>query len=251
MPFKTITATVDVFDDIFADHPKYDLEEGLNDNIIHTTHDILVVSSALYRLKTTTPLDENGSNEYFYMSLKSENKSIVEKITDEDYDLAEQIRKYYAEKIIFSKLRGERLTKYREDLGTFVTKSVDPVKCPEKMIGMVYKLPYFYEYDNKLRNVFETDYKTLSNNHARGWEEKTLTFIDKLDTHRKRSTVVEYWCKDEADNRVVLEMEKHNPVMSLWEHALKNPIEIRANYESRRKDSLEYYIARAWKTVDN
>ena len=95
--------------------------------------------------------------------------------------LADQIKYHYLTKIHLAILRGEELSSFRRDLHSLLTrdflaepKQINAVtgKISEKyqypidLLGMAYKLPYFYYYDLGLREVFQGDYATLAGRHG-------------------------------------------------------------------------------------
>lgn len=228
------------------------LDNDKAESTFSTSTDLLVLSCALHRLRTTSPVNEHGTNAYGVTPLTDLPKNFREKMIQDDYDRAETIRRYYMEKLIFNKLRGMTPSKFREDLGIFLntdySNNAGVFTYSEKFVGLAYKLPYFYDYDLKLRDIFGTEYADVKGPGGR--DTKTLFFVDKLKSHRKRVQMIEYWFKDSKDNRLLVEIDKNNPLLALWDSALSKQIVIKAKFERRNKDALGYFAATGWKLVD-
>jgi hypothetical protein len=144
-----------------------------------------------------------------------------------------------------AKLRGDDFTKFKTDLMQYLHDS--PNSLTSRYIGMVYKLPYFYEYDMKLVEIFDGERKDLGPARHRDREDITLTFIAKADNGQKRARHYEYWFKDDSGTRILLEVEKHNPVRNLWEHSIKTgKLTVNTLFEKKCRDDLEFYVAREW-----
>jgi hypothetical protein len=99
----------------------------------------------------------------------------------------------------------------------------------------------------QLIEIFGGEYKDLGKNKYQDRTDVSLTFIGKADNGQKRSRHYEYWFKDDADTRILLEVEKHNPVRNLWEHSIQSgKLNISTLFEKKRRDNLEFYVAKAW-----
>lgn len=207
------------------------------------TIDPLLLSCTLYRMIKESR--ENDSISYLNWSLNEHADKIASKVTDQDRIFAETVKSYYMSKLLMAKLRGDHFTKYKTDLMQYLNDS--PKSLTSRFIGMVYKLPYFYEYDMKLIEIFGGEYADLGKAKYRDRSDITLTFIAKADNGQKRARHYEYWFKDDSDTRILLEVEKHNPVRNLWEHSIQNgKLNINTLFEKKRRDNLEFYVAKAW-----
>jgi hypothetical protein len=207
------------------------------------TTDPLLISCTLYRLIKESR--ENDSISYLNWSLNEHANQIVNKITDQDRVFAESVKTYYLSKLLMAKLRGDDFTKFKTDLMQYLHAS--PNTLTSRFLGMVYKLPYFYEYDMQLIEIFGGENKTLGSDRQRSKEDITLTFIAKADNGQKRARHYEYWFKDDSDTRILLEVEKHNPVRNLWEQTIQNgKLNVSTFLEKKRRDNLEFYVAKAW-----
>ena len=208
------------------------------------TVDPVLVSCTLYRLITESRA--NDKIDHLNWSLTDHTDKIISKITDQDRIFAESLVSYYKSKLIMAKLRGDHFTKFKTDLLQYLTDS--PTSITSKFVGMVYKLPYFYQYDMQLIEIFggeHTDLGRLPGHLDR--KDMKLSFISKADNGQKRARHYEYWFKDEKNLRILVEVEKHNPVRNLWEYSIqKGDVNINAAFEKKRRDNLEFYVAKGW-----
>lgn len=218
----------------------------LDREIFHTfTEDPLLISCTLYRLVKETP----ESNQYRCLGLTEHQDKIISKITQQDRVFAEIVRSYYKSKLLVAKLRGQHFSKFKKDLELYLNTDSSE-KISNKYLGLVYKLPYFYEYDMKLAEIFEGEYKSidkdyLSKDHTRSSVE--LSFIEKADNGQKKSRNYEYWFKDEFGNRIRLLLEKNNPIIPLWENTIKSGnVVIDSRFALKQRDNLHFYAANGW-----
>lgn len=214
------------------------------------TEDPLVLSCARYRI--SDPKSDDFDMFGLYSSMKTDQAKLAEKVKDIDRVLADTIRQHFRGKIIFAKLRGDTLSKFRKDLEKFIaTDWVPGNEIPDTFIGMVTRLPYFYEHDIILAtDVFESDRHTVTKTVV-SKEPVKLTYIRSIEEHQKKLPKVKYWFKDEKENRFEIAIEQSNSLIPTWEEFLKKPtIEIIGNYVTRSYDTLEFYqVKPGWKIV--
>lgn len=227
-----------------------------NDNVfelkeyISYTEDPLVLSCVRYRISDTK--SEDFETFGLYSSMKHDQAKLAEKIKDIDLVLADTIRHYYRGKIIFAKLRGDSLSKFRKDLEKFISTDWVPGNTiPESFIGMVTRLPYFYENDIILvTDVFESDRHTNTSTVI-SKEPVKLTYIRSIEEHQKKNPSIKYWFKDDSENRFEVSIEKSNSLLPTWEEFLKkSTVEITGKYVERSYDNLQFYqVKPGWKIV--
>ena len=113
----------------------------------------------------------------------------------------------------------------------------------ESFIKIAYRLPYFYQYDLGLTEIFGGDYISLIGKEKFKGKKK-LTYIGKLNANKRTSHSFEYWFKDDNDNRVLVPIEKGNPLIALWErHLTESEVTFDAHFIKRMKDKMEFYEA--------
>lgn len=202
--------------------------------IIYTENSILTLSCAAYRLRNTHHFALNDTD------LISLSKILIE----EDTLLAKEILDHFRNKLIWFKLKEGNFSKFKTDLSTFLNSPELLHKLPKSMAGMVYRLPYFYDYDMKLKEIFGGEYKEIT-----GPEPKTcsyLSFIDCVYSH-KRNARDEFWFSDEYDNRVVLTVDKLNPLKHLLLHTVttrKN--QFKGRFQRVDRYSHSYFSLEKW-----
>lgn len=241
-----LTTLASAFDNIVFAEPYNKAEEVID---VPTIEDPLVLSCTLYRY--AKPEGGDYDPNVRFLSLLKQQHHILEKTTDEDRKLADEIRRYYRGKFLFLKLRGEETTKFRRDLEQFVMVDWDPsFTITTKTVGMICKLPFFYEHDMGLINdVFGSETHNIKKHVSIG-DPVTLTFIKALDENQKGKTTLSYWFKDSHGNRFSIPVEKNNSLIPTWEEFIKKPVTLSGHYTSRSYDNLEFYkVARGWKIV--
>lgn len=223
------------FDEMFDDG--FTIEKT---NPVH--EDPIALSCVMYRLRTT---DESIDDRPSYLfNLQADAKLLANSITQEDRLLAQTIRKFYNGKLIVSRLRNQQLSSFRQDLANLLLLNADDYglyNIPEKFMGMLYKLPYFYHYDRSLiDDVFGSEYVSVYGPKRK--DSAKLSFICKLDAHRKRAPRYEYWFMDENMDRVVLYVEKNNPIEPLFQkHVDENYVYVTGSFHTKRIDNLNFY----------
>ena len=249
-----MTHAVKTFDSVFGNGIAWPIASTQSSEVnevneVPTIEDPLVLSCTLFRYANPNSKDYDPTVRY--LNLISHQRLVLAKTTDADRTLADDIRRYYRGKFVFLKLRGEQPTKFRKDLEKFVAVDWDPsFTITEKTVGMICKLPFFYEHDMGLINdVFGSETHNIKKHVSIG-DPVTLTFIKVLDENQKGKTTFSYWFKDANDNRFSIPVEKNNSLIPTWEEFIKKPVTLSGHYTSRSYDSLEFYkVARGWKII--
>jgi len=231
------------FDNLFETRISKDIKFDL---------DLLVLSATLYRLRNSTYGDEQIANQYRCLSLIEDN--IQQYVTESDYEFAEEVRQHFSQKLMMLKLKTENLTSFREDLNQFLhaswhNNSSRSFVYPKKFVGLAYKLPYFYIYDNQLNSIFGSSYSKIKGpQQVKG--EKKLSFLTKIHSHTRRgSGNIEYWFEDEYSNKVMISLENHNPLLNLFNKLITDTVVINGKFDVRHKDTMEYYNSYNWTCV--
>ena len=217
-----------------------------DENHFGVTEDIIALSCVAKRLGT-------------HISITGEADRLAKSITVEDRQQAQTIRTFYNGKLTLAQLRGENITEFRKDLMKLLNTPMDEngqYVYSEKFTGMIYKLPYFYEYDRSLiDDVFGSEYHAiLKPIHTNKDNRSTvsLTFLRKMDAKKKRLPQTEYWFADQYENRVVVHVDKANPLDVLFErYAESHTVRLQGHFLPSRKDTLNYYKVTYWSPVLN
>jgi hypothetical protein len=132
-------------------------------------------------------------------------------VIDEDREHAAEIRKYYGHKLTFDALSKAKISQFRAKLGKYLAGEhrllVDEV-------GMLYKLPYFYNEDRALEHIVET---TTSAPQHPGVDTLRLVLTPQstiLKT-RRGGEVHQYWFRSSEGYGCVLPVQSTNPLRSL------------------------------------
>lgn len=144
------------------------------------------------------------------------------KTTPEDYQLAKEIKSYYIKRLTLKKLKYGKLTPFAEDLYNLVSEkdSIDEVR---KKVGMIYRLPYFYQED--LDRDYLTEYfrnQTLNYGPVSRHETRRLFPVKKIFRSRRDGEKLEYWWKDHNNEPVLWSFKNNtgfgNLIDSLFDH---------------------------------
>lgn len=177
-------------------------------------------------------------------------RELFESLISEDYSHAERIRDYYSKKIVMWKLKGEKMSSYRNDLSTFVHS--DGMKFKEEMLGLAYYLPSFYEYDVQLDEVrLQVESNGITKKPMIN-SSRMFTPIKRITHKTKRMSVVQYWLKDtKNDHAALIQIETKNQLEHLWNHIFSTTesIEINGNFHLKQRDNLEYLSITNWELV--
>lgn len=210
------------------------------DEIKEYPEDILVLSCCIQRLAHNRSMRFNRS---------LNGSDLPSLVSDLDRQKAKNIRKYYNDKLMLLTLQGRQLTKFRKDLQMFLNS--EPTKVLESLCGIVYKLPYFYDYDKSIDNIFKSSYfKNTSLNNMHENARRDLKFLSKIENERKHSNNVEYWFEDELLNKVMFSIASNNPLLDLLDrHINDGRLSVSAQYYLRKKDLNEYFVMEKWSFV--
>jgi hypothetical protein len=230
----------------------FSLDSFMNDRNMHpdvkkyeiyeSPMDLLVLSSAWKRLR------DSGSAQGRISKLLA--TELFQEVSSLDHQHAEKIRDYYSKKIVMWKLKGDKMSSYRNDLSSLVHS--DGTKFREDMLGLAYYLPAFYEYDIQLDDVrLQVESTGLAKKPMIN-SSKTLTPIKRIVQKTKHISAVQYWLKDTQNNHAaIIQIETKNQLEHLWNHvfATSDTIEINGNFHHKQRDNFEYLSITNWELV--
>jgi hypothetical protein len=209
-------------------------------HVFEIEKDFLALSCAWQRIRAS-----RKEGQLYEKITKLTDTGLFRALTQEDHDKAAQVRDYYSKKIMLWKLKGESLSRFREDMNSFI--HTDGKIFKEDMMPLVYRLPEFYDYDS--------DFDVLSNEYNKKVNQDTQNVIGKKQlklaktyiVSKKHSKRKEYWFSDEYNNLVSLSVELHNPLLTLLDVYAQHTIKVDAIYTKRNRDNSEYLIANKFK----
>ena len=224
---------------IFSDFPNHTMHPDVKKyEVYETTSDILALSVVWKRMR------EAGTSTGRIGSLLD--KDLPQELSSDDHQRASEIRDHYSKKMMIWKLKGDKLSKYREDLNSFVHS--DGMKFQENMLGLAYHLPSFYEYDSQLDeirlNVVSTKVPVKALRDCR-----TLKPLKRIVFKNKRTANVQYWMQDsETDTAAMIQIEAKNPLEHLWNHvfATADTLVVSGNFNLKVHDNFEYVSINKW-----
>lgn len=200
-----------------------------------SSNDLLTISCCVHRLKK---LDGKGRSLQSFLPLPN-------LINKEDEILRDKIIDFYSKKFMMLKLKGIELTKFRKDLCDFISKDFydrdqQIYVYNEKVYGMVYRLPSFYEYDLELLDIMTDKTPVIGTTFGK----HKLKFLSKLYKDSRLFARVEYWFVNDDNKVFCLGYQKDNNLLSLLDHAIKtHDIIIDGKYNTKHMDGYSFYTS--------
>lgn len=210
-----------------------------SDNWLNANVDIVAMSCARQRL---------GEKTYYpWPDTRLEND-----INVEDLAKASAIRKHYGELIICEQLKGRNLTEFRKELSLVIAS--DGLKYKERWKGILFKLPYFYDYDLELQNLKETVF-TNSHEHSPTLpiNDAILTPVKRLFRNVKHCNKYSYFFEiEDSGIAAKININKDNPMLDMWEHLFnqRKPMHISGNFNWTSDQNLYSYLIKNFKIVN-
>jgi hypothetical protein len=199
--------------------------------IIDTMEDLITLSVTLQRM-------QRANSTLGYMSLT--HPSVKESVTDIDRARADSIKAYYEKRLLLLTLQGHHLTKWRTDLSALLRNQT--TKYEEKYMGMAQKLPYFYDYDISMDQLFENSiYAKVKSTERNG--SKKLKFLRSMKNEQKFQKYMEYWFTDEQGDKHMMFFDKDNTLLPLFDRLIDDGhIVVDGTYVKRKKDNREFFV---------
>jgi hypothetical protein len=212
--------------------------------IYELNEDLLVLSCVAKRLRETKKSCVSNDN---YLLL---NSIFFREVSPEDRNKAEIIRDYYSKKIMMLKLKGTKLTQFREDLNKFIHG--DGTKVTENFFQLVYRLPDFYEYDTGFEDIYKKSECELKIETPPTIENFILKPTGKLHKKTKANKTTEYWFKTQYNILAMIAVEPKNELLSIWDHLFetKSIMKIKGKTFVKHIDENEYLSIKKWELTE-
>lgn len=142
----------------------------------------------------------------------------------EDHAKSEEIRRYYADRIMISMLSKQNISEYRKKLYGVVTNTH---QLAANDIGLLYRLPYFYVEDLAIDRVYE---QTVTADQ-RPAERITGRFdvIEQILQSRRSGESTQLWLRAQGSNAAyMLLIKTNNPYHRLVTNLLKSTVSLSA-----------------------
>jgi len=207
--------------------------------VMEIDEDLLTLSATWYRLR-----EETKQGKPYVNIEKIVNKELFNRVTEEDRNLAASIRDYYSKKIMLWKLKGQNLSKFREDMNMLIHSEGKVFK--EEMCPLAYRLPEFYHYDLGFDNL-ATEHNKIIKESGSLLQSKTLTLRETFTVNKRHSKRKEYWFSDDSDNLVSLSVTHDNPLLSLLDFHSHSPLTVTGKFNVKERDNTQYMVVDKYK----
>jgi hypothetical protein len=214
--------------------------------VFELNEDVLVLSATWKRLR-----DEKK----FQGSIaKLVDTVLFSQIQPEDREQADTIRDYYSKKIMMMRLKGQRLTLFREDLNSFIHGDSKIIR--EEFFPLVYRLPEFYEYDKAVDDIkikLDLSNATLPYEKYAG---KTGTYKCTHMGHTFRKTKhlkkLEYWFKAQEGECIKIQLDPTNPLLSMWDDVIssKKVLQLKGATKVVQIEDFNHLMLTDWKLMN-
>jgi hypothetical protein len=145
-------------------------------------------------------------------------------IEPEDRDRAEAIRRYYGAKFVEMALRGRQPSEFRLKLAEVLDGRR---QLAESEIGMLYRLPYFYDEDTETDWIYaNTESERVLvywNNLDQLVMPLTLTPLRRVLRSQRSGDAVKYWFVTEHNYPAVISVAKSNPLNAMMDSLFELP----------------------------
>lgn len=217
-------------------------EVEMKERITEFVNDPLILSCIVKRLLETGQGYRNLSD-----------KTLLEYMTEDDCELADRIREYYTKKFFWRALSDNRsMSDYRRRLINLLENRV--TVCKDQDCGIYYKLPYFYEedlvYDEFKKTLNTNNISSLGNARANRMQRSLEFLITSFSGQRKRK-IVRYWFKDDNNFLYGLELDKDNPLLSIFDDYVQThkTVLFDTRLTEDRIDQMQYYKLLQYKFI--
>lgn len=147
-------------------------------------------------------------------------------VIPQDRTKAEELKKYYRDRLMIEALtstRNQPPSEFRQKLYKVITNCAE---LTQRDIGLLYRLPYFYQEDQDVDAVMEqtksVEIRQLGHNIA-----GKFSLIKKVHRSRKHGDYYDYWMRREGDDAPFLFIVKNDNVLnSVWNSLIQQPVSL-------------------------
>jgi hypothetical protein len=164
-------------------------------------------------------------------------------VTEGDRRVSVELRKYYADRIMLTMLSNNNISTFRRKLYGVVTNSLSLNKSD---IGLLYRLPYFYEEDLALDRVVEQT-QSVTRREPTERVQGRFTVIERIYRSRRSGDYTQLWMTREGSTApYMLTIKADNPYHRLVVNLLEQPRELNAwahgKYHQGHHRGWAYYM---------
>lgn len=173
----------------------------------------------------------------------------VGKPSYEAREMAHELRQYYLHRSTMKVLQGNQPTEFQYKMNGFLA-DIRPLKLDE--LGILYRLPYFYQEDLALDLVFEGAAQIEVDGPAfyRVTTHAIVTPVREVFRSRKNGDFVQFWFSDTDGERLVYEVKSDNKLISVFRSLFRQSelkIKAQAQMQALRGSHIK---TRFWRLTD-
>lgn len=151
-------------------------------------------------------------------------------VWQDDIEEAERLKKYYRDNMIMQALKstnGVNRSQFKQKLAKLV---VNELPITKKEIGLLCRLPYFYEEDQALDGIVAaTDDSKVQGTTCHAYS-GAFTLLKKVLVSRSAGEYYHYWFTDAERTPYNLVIKSDNPLRGMFEAICnKGPLQLNAN----------------------
>lgn len=151
-------------------------------------------------------------------------------VWQDDIEEAERLKKYYRDSMILQALKssnGVNRSQFRQKLAKLV---INELPITKKEIGLLCRLPYFYEEDQALdRIVAVTDDSKVQGTQCHAYS-GVFTPLQKVLVSRSAGEYYHYWFTDTDNTPYNFVVKSDNPLITMFNGIYKQPtLKVNAN----------------------
>jgi hypothetical protein len=142
--------------------------------------------------------------------------------TPEARDMAHEIRRYYLQRNTMKVLMGQQPTEFQYKMNGFLS-DIRPLKLDE--LGLLYRIPYFYQEDLALDKIFEGANQVEIDSPGLYTVTSHTTLTPKCEVLRSRkgSDYIQFWFTNTSGERCVYDVKSDNKLLSVFRSLFKQP----------------------------
>ena len=141
----------------------------------------------------------------------------VGRVTPEAREMAHELRKYFLHRSTMKVLSGQTPTEFQYKMNAFLS-DICPLKIDE--LGMLYRLPYFYQEDLALDQVFEGAQNIEIPTNGPWSDRMTIhtpvTLVREVLKSRKSGDYIQFWFTNPDGQRLVYDVRSDNKLISVF-----------------------------------
>lgn len=214
MPNLSVISSTPAFDEWLNELTK---SEQKTHEPISFKEDPVAMACASYRAWTTN-----------FVNRWSDLESVV--VQDQDRQKASELKAYYRSRMTFQALRdGVALSAYRKKLAAIVS---DTHVYTKQDIGILYRLPYFYQEDQDVDQVMAQTQDSAK--HQPNFEGSLFPLKRVFRSRRAGEWVDFYFASEQSTAPYLLVVKSDNPLISIIEALFKQPsFRVRAHLHTK------------------